>query len=594
MRRSLIPALCALLLCASVVRAFEDPACPACPTCEAGEFLGRLAQQAAGVLCRFGWCGDDTAVGQTQPSAYYLSNDGQYFPAGQGINLSRQRTYEPIDPSRIDAPQSVSGPLHVFDPLAGLRNPPQPLHQIHSGWRPRMHTAVPRKSVDPHAPLVLQVAGEEIRLTPGQFEAALSGPDSETFTFILGIKREPAGWDDGASAEPKGAVCPDATPRPQALRVPYTRHIGPDGLERIGVDFECARCAKDACPAEGCAEGDHCPVTQPAAGVPILTKIPYINKLFKNTHGGVAVPVEACGACPAKTSCASCQACCEACECDGHCCADVCSDTIDHLEQAAVHLEAAGLKAEATATRLKGLQIQIDHLKSFVGQQAEQTQALKRENAELRERFARLEQGEKTHAAVAGKERVILSFVADWCGPCQQMLPTVTRLRKEGLPVEIINVDRDKDLTEKFSVTSIPAFIVVKDGQVIARQVGVLSEAKLRQILNSADTAPDVVPTAGEAETPEPRKLMLHEDVQYITQPVGGEALPKWDGLTNADVSHWLELGVNEEAIIDSIRQHRTKFSLSPEAIDKLKSAGATEALVQHMRKGKLRELIGH
>jgi thioredoxin 1 len=591
MRRSLLPALCALLLCASVVRAFDDPACPACQACEAGEYLGRLAQQAAGVLCRFGWCGEDTA-GQTRPSAYYLRDDIQYFPSGhgtslligQGINLPRQTTYEPIDPSRIDAPQSVSGPLHVFDPLAGLRTPPQPLHQVNTGWRPRMHAAVPPKYADPHAPLVLQVAGEEIRLSPGQFEAALSGPDSETFTFFIGIKRDP------------GEECPDATSRPQALRVPYTNHIGPDGLERIGIDFECARCAKDTCPAEGCAEGDHCPVTKPAAGVPILTKIPYLNRLFKNTHGGVVGSVEACGACSEKSSCASCQACCESCACDGDCCADACSGTVDHLERAAVHLEAAGLKDEATATRLKALQIQIDHLKSLVSQQAEQTQILKRENAELRERFARLEQGEKTHAAIEGSERMILGFIADWCGPCQEMLPAVARLRNGGLPIRIIDVDTHKDLAEKFGVTSIPTFIILQNGEVLQKSVGAVSEFKLRQIIDDAQPTadPDVVPTSGEAETSEPRKLELHEDIQSIPQPVGGEALSKWDGLTNVDVAHWLELGVNEEAIIDAIRQHRTKFSLSPEAIEKLKSAGATDALVQHMRKGKLRELIGH
>ena len=65
------------------------------------------------------------------------------------------------------------------------------------------------------------------------------------------------------------------------------------------------------------------------------------------------------------------------------------------------------------------------------------------------------------------------------------------------------------------------------------------------------------------------------------------------DGVAGAG-PHWLELGDNEEAIIDAIRDHRTKFSISPEAIERLKSAGATDALVQHMRKGKLRELLGH
>ena len=58
---------------------------------------------------------------------------------------------------------------------------------------------------------------------------------------------------------------------------------------------------------------------------------------------------------------------------------------------------------------------------------------------------------------------VVLDFYADWCGPCQAMLPTVEALADEYADDAVIakvNVDHFRDLAVQFGVRSIPAIFV--------------------------------------------------------------------------------------------------------------------------------------
>ena len=60
----------------------------------------------------------------------------------------------------------------------------------------------------------------------------------------------------------------------------------------------------------------------------------------------------------------------------------------------------------------------------------------------------------------------VLDFYADWCGPCQALLPTVEKLSKEFEgQVEIlkVNVDEQRDLAGKFNIRSIPAIFFLQE-----------------------------------------------------------------------------------------------------------------------------------
>ena len=80
-------------------------------------------------------------------------------------------------------------------------------------------------------------------------------------------------------------------------------------------------------------------------------------------------------------------------------------------------------------------------------------------------------------------------FTADWCGGCRQMQPIVERLHQEGVPVRVINVDDQPELARRFSVHSIPCFVVVSDGRALERIEGPVSYDRLVHLLHRAPTA---------------------------------------------------------------------------------------------------------
>ena len=79
----------------------------------------------------------------------------------------------------------------------------------------------------------------------------------------------------------------------------------------------------------------------------------------------------------------------------------------------------------------------------------------------------------------------ILDFYADWCGPCQMMKPTMEEFEKlhPEIKVTAVNIDEEEELAEKYGVSSIPCVVVLKDGEEVKREVGVLSLKKLEKMV---------------------------------------------------------------------------------------------------------------
>ena len=83
---------------------------------------------------------------------------------------------------------------------------------------------------------------------------------------------------------------------------------------------------------------------------------------------------------------------------------------------------------------------------------------------------------------------VLLDFYADWCGPCQSLLPTVDKLSKEfegKVEIQKVNVDKNRELAAKFGVRSIPALFFLKDSEIVDKANGIQPESALREKLNA-------------------------------------------------------------------------------------------------------------
>ena len=79
----------------------------------------------------------------------------------------------------------------------------------------------------------------------------------------------------------------------------------------------------------------------------------------------------------------------------------------------------------------------------------------------------------------------ILDFYADWCGPCQMMKPTMEEFEKTHPEIKVtaVNIDEEEELAEKYDVSSIPCIVVLKDGEEVKREVGVVSLKKLEKMV---------------------------------------------------------------------------------------------------------------
>ncbi len=83
----------------------------------------------------------------------------------------------------------------------------------------------------------------------------------------------------------------------------------------------------------------------------------------------------------------------------------------------------------------------------------------------------------------------LLDFYADWCGPCQMMKPTMEEFEKAHPEVKVrrVNIDDEEELASQYGVSSIPCLVFLKDGEEVAREVGVMPLKKLEKMMGKAN-----------------------------------------------------------------------------------------------------------
>ena len=79
---------------------------------------------------------------------------------------------------------------------------------------------------------------------------------------------------------------------------------------------------------------------------------------------------------------------------------------------------------------------------------------------------------------------VVVDFWATWCGPCRMISPIVDKMAEkyEGkVNVVKCNVDESTDIPMKFGIRNIPTLLFFKDGELVDRVVGAVSQAEIEK-----------------------------------------------------------------------------------------------------------------
>ena len=98
---------------------------------------------------------------------------------------------------------------------------------------------------------------------------------------------------------------------------------------------------------------------------------------------------------------------------------------------------------------------------------------------------------------------VLVDLWAPWCGPCRMVSPALEQIARDlagQLKLVKVNVDLAPAIAQRFEARSIPMLVMMRDGRVVARQVGAAPADQLKAWVHQA--LEDQATTGPSASTP--------------------------------------------------------------------------------------------
>jgi len=80
----------------------------------------------------------------------------------------------------------------------------------------------------------------------------------------------------------------------------------------------------------------------------------------------------------------------------------------------------------------------------------------------------------------------VIDFWASWCGPCRAMAPVFESISEQMPKVKFakVNVEECQQIARKYEISSIPCFIIFKNGKEVGRIVGGMDEESFIEKIN--------------------------------------------------------------------------------------------------------------
>ena len=82
---------------------------------------------------------------------------------------------------------------------------------------------------------------------------------------------------------------------------------------------------------------------------------------------------------------------------------------------------------------------------------------------------------------------MLVDFSATWCGPCRALKSILEQVAQETeghANICSIDIDKCRELAQKYSITAVPAMILFKNGEECGRLVGLQQKEAIENLLS--------------------------------------------------------------------------------------------------------------
>jgi len=77
----------------------------------------------------------------------------------------------------------------------------------------------------------------------------------------------------------------------------------------------------------------------------------------------------------------------------------------------------------------------------------------------------------------------VIRFTASWCQPCKMLAKTLEDVQT-NLPIEVVDIDKDSDVAIEYGIRGVPTLVMVEDGTILKRLVGMQNTKQLQEWFN--------------------------------------------------------------------------------------------------------------
>ena len=81
------------------------------------------------------------------------------------------------------------------------------------------------------------------------------------------------------------------------------------------------------------------------------------------------------------------------------------------------------------------------------------------------------------------KEKILVDFYANWCGPCKMIAPELEKV-ESSVKVVKVDVDEHEELARQYGVMSIPTLILFDNGKEIKRTIGFIDRENIKKFID--------------------------------------------------------------------------------------------------------------